>query len=111
MNFTESETLELKKSTSEMKEAVISICAILNKHGNGALYFGIADDGSVTGQQIGKSTLKDISKSISDHLEPKIYPNIKAEKISGKDCITVDFSGKDGLYSAFGRFYLRRGGG
>ncbi len=109
MNFTESETLELKKSTSELKEAVISICAILNKHGKGALYFGIADDGSVTGQQIGKSTLKDISKSISDHLEPKIYPHIEIVKISGKNCIYVDFSGKDGLYSAFGRFYLRVG--
>ena len=57
----------------------------------------------------GKATLKDISKSISDHLEPKIYPHIKAVKISGKNCVTVDFSGKDGLYSAFGRFYLRVG--
>jgi len=28
----ESETLELKKSTSELKEAIISIAAILNKH-------------------------------------------------------------------------------
>ncbi|HAF96543.1 MAG: hypothetical protein A2X34_05655 [Elusimicrobia bacterium GWC2_51_8] len=109
MNFTESETIELKKSTSELKEAIISICAVLNKHGKGTLYFGIADDGSVTGQQIGKSTLKDISKSICDHLEPKIYPHIRVVKISGKNCIIVDFNGKDGLYSAFGRFYLRVG--
>ena len=28
----ETETLELKKSTSELKEAIISIVAILNKH-------------------------------------------------------------------------------
>ena len=107
--FKESETLELKKSTSELKEAVVSICAILNKHGKGTLYFGIADDGSVTGQQIGRFTIKDISKSISDHLEPKIYPHIKAVKIAGKDCIVVCFDGKDSLYSAFGRFYLRVG--
>ena len=39
--FEESEFLELKKSTSELKEAIISIVAILNKHGAGELYFGI----------------------------------------------------------------------
>ena len=32
MKFKESEKLELKKSTSELKEAVVSIAAILNKH-------------------------------------------------------------------------------
>ena len=38
MKFRESETLELKRSTSELKEAVISIGAILNKHGRGRVY-------------------------------------------------------------------------
>jgi len=41
MKFKETETLELKKSTSELKEGVISVAAILNKHGRGKLYFGI----------------------------------------------------------------------
>lgn len=46
MKYTESETLELKKSTSELKEAMISIVAILNKHGRGELIFGVKNDGS-----------------------------------------------------------------
>ena len=33
----ESETLELKKSTSELKEGIISIVAILNKHQKGKI--------------------------------------------------------------------------
>jgi ATP-dependent DNA helicase RecG len=37
MNFTESETLELKKTTSEIKEAIISIVSILNKNQHGGL--------------------------------------------------------------------------
>ena len=41
MKLRESETLELKRSTSELKEAVISIGAILNKHGRGTVYFGV----------------------------------------------------------------------
>jgi ATP-dependent DNA helicase RecG len=43
MKFKETETLELKKSTSELKEGVVSIAAILNKHGKGELYFGIKE--------------------------------------------------------------------
>jgi len=39
--FKETETLELKKSTSKLKEAIISIAAILNKHQRGEIYFGI----------------------------------------------------------------------
>lgn len=109
MKFKETEMVELKKSTSELKEAIISICAILNKRGKGRLYFGIENDGRVVGQQIGKSTVKDISKSISDHVDPKIYPDIKVQNISGKDCIIADFSGHEGLYSTYGRFYLRAG--
>ena len=109
MKFIESETVELKKSTSELKEAIISIGAILNKHGKGTVYFGIEDDGRVVGQQVGKETVKDISRSIANHIDPKIFPDITVQKISGKGCLVVDFSGHEGLYSAFGRFYLRSG--
>lgn len=37
----ETETIEYKKSTGELKEAIISIVAILNKHKKGTLYFGV----------------------------------------------------------------------
>ena len=34
----ESETIEFKRSTAELKEAVVAIAAMLNKHGRGAVY-------------------------------------------------------------------------
>lgn len=49
------------------------------------------------------------SKSISDHIEPKIYPEIKKEEIGGTPCITVNFAGNDLLYYAYGRAYMRVG--
>jgi len=52
MIYQESETLELKKSTSELKEGVISIVSILNKHKKGTLYFGIKDNGEILGQEV-----------------------------------------------------------
>lgn len=61
MKYKESETTELKKSTSELKEAVIAVAAILNKHGKGKVYFGIKNDGSVIGQDIGENTVRQIS--------------------------------------------------
>ncbi len=42
----ETETLEFKKSTGELKEGIISIGAILNKHQKGELYFGVRPDGT-----------------------------------------------------------------
>jgi ATP-dependent DNA helicase RecG len=109
MRFKESETVELKKSTSALKEAIISIGAMLNKHSKATVYFGIDDTGAVLGQQIGKSTVKDISKAISDWIEPKVFPDIQIKKISGKNCIVVNVSGHDAVYSARGRYYLRVG--
>lgn len=66
----ESEQVEFKKSTGEMKECVISIASILNKHGGGKLYFGVRNDGTVIGQEINDATLRSISQAIGNHLRP-----------------------------------------
>lgn len=107
MKFKESETIELKRSTSELKEAIISISSILNKHGKGELYFGIKDDGTVLGQQVSSKTLREISQAILDHIEPKIYPRIHSLEIQRKTCVKVSFEGKDTPYFAYGRAYMR----
>ncbi len=65
MKYKETETLELKKSTSELKKAVISISAILNKHQYGELYFGIRNDGIIIGQTVSDKTLTEIANTIS----------------------------------------------
>src|SRR3989338_1619647 len=109
MIFKETETLELKKSTAELKEAVISISSILNKHKKGEIYFGVKDNGKIIGQDISDATLREISKSISDHIEPKIFPRIENVSIENKQCVYVKFEGKEMLYYAYGRAYLRIG--
>ena len=103
----ESETVEFKKSTSELKEAIISIVSILNKHRKGELYFGIKNDGSVIGQQVSEKTLRTISDELSNHVEPKIYPKIESVKIGKKDCIRVTFHGENYPYFASGKAYIR----
>ncbi len=41
----ETETTEFKKSTAELKAGVVSVVAMLNKHGRGEVYFGIDEIG------------------------------------------------------------------
>lgn len=107
LNFREDEVTEFKKSTSEIKEAIISIVSILNKHQGGRLYFGIRDDGTVVGQDVSSKTLRDISETINNKIEPKIYPSVNKIKLEDKDCIIIEFSGNDLPYLADGRAYTR----
>ena len=107
MSFKEGETIELKKSLASLKEGLISISAILNKHGAGELWFGIATSGKPTGLVINDKTLRDISQSIAAHIEPRIYPHIATETLNGKTCAKITFSGKERPYFAYGRAYMR----
>jgi ATP-dependent DNA helicase RecG len=105
----ESETIEFKKTTSELKEAVISMAAMINKQGYGVVYFGISDSGTVYGQMAGHETLQVVSQAFVDNIDPKIYPTIEVLKIDGKDCIVVKAKGINSPYFAYGRAYIRVG--
>lgn len=108
MNFgKETETLEFKKTTGEMRQAMISISSILNKHGIGTLYFGIKPNGDVTGQDVSESTLRDVSRAIYETIKPQIYPAINEVILDEKSLVKVEFSGDNAPYSASGRYYLR----
>ena len=103
----ETETIEYKKSTGELKQGIVSIVAILNKHNKGELYFGVRNDGVAAGQDISEKTLRDISQAIANHVEPHIFPDVSNVVIDDKDCIRVAFEGDNVPYYAYGRAYLR----
>ena len=108
-NLRESETLEFKKSTSQLKAAIISMAAILNKHKEGEIYFGIMNDGTIVGQQVTEKTIRDISQAVATHIEPRVYPKINKVMIEGKSCIHVAFKGEEIPYYANGRAFIRVG--
>ncbi|MCM1186684.1 MAG: putative DNA binding domain-containing protein [Lachnoclostridium sp.] len=103
----ETEMLEYKKTTGEMKEAMVSIASILNKHGIGTLYFGVKPNGDVIGQDVSDSSLRDVSRAVFENIKPQIYPAIKEIIMDGRHLIKVEFSGENTPYSAGGRYYLR----
>ena len=103
----ESETVELKKSLAELKEGLVSITAILNKHGAGELWFGVAPSGKAVGLEVNDKTLRDLSQAIAAHIEPKLYPRVSATPVAGATCIHVRFEGAEAPYFAHGRAYIR----
>ena len=107
MEKKESEIVEFKKSTTQLKEAVISLCAMLNKSKKGVVYFGIKDDGSICGQKVGKKTTSDISREVRLNLKPMPDISINVESIDDKEIIKLGVSGSDTPYQAYGRYYTR----
>lgn len=103
----ETEAREFKKSLAELKAGLISIAAILNKHGKGELWFGIRNDGRAVGLDATDKTLRDVSQSIAARIEPRIYPHVTQETVRGVSCIKVAFEGGDRPYFALGRAYMR----
>ena len=103
----EDEQTEFKKTTGELNEALISISAILNKHGKGAVYFGMKNDGTPFHFTINDSTVRDVSRKIYESIKPQIFPTVEIQTIDGVEVIVVTFSGKESPYSANGKYYIR----
>lgn len=105
--MTETETIELKRSLAELKQGLISLAAMLNKHGRAELWFGIAPDGRAVGLDLNEKTLRDVSQAIAAHIEPAIYPRISRQTTDGKPCLKIEADGWQQPYFAYGRAYIR----
>lgn len=103
----ESENVEFKKSTGQLTKSMDDIASILNKNGEGVLYFGIKPDGEVCGQDITDKTLNDVAETIKASIKPMIYPKIEEIELDGKSVIRVSFSGNERPYSSYGRYFKR----
>jgi ATP-dependent DNA helicase RecG len=64
----ESESLELKKTTGDLKAGMKSLCAMLNGSG-GRVVYGVTPGGKIVGQDITDPTLQEVAQEIR-RLEP-----------------------------------------
>ena len=71
----ESETLELKKTTGERREAVKTICAMLN-HRGGRVIFGVDPSGRLLGQMVSDRTIEEVAQELGE-IEPPVFPSIE----------------------------------
>ena len=74
----ETRTLELKKSTGELKDAMHTACAFLNSDG-GWLIFGVTPDSlRIVGQQVTDNTRREIAQALAS-LEPSSMTDWKSQ--------------------------------
>jgi ATP-dependent DNA helicase RecG len=84
----ESDRLEFKRTTGEMKDAMQTLCAFLNGSG-GVVLFGVRPDGAIEGQDVSDQTLRDIAQA-ADRFEPPAHVSIRRVKVkSGREVIAV----------------------
>lgn len=103
----ETETLEFKESTAEFEKACKAIVAMLNKSGEGKIYFGVKDNGEVIGQIVGNDTLSTLTDRIKNSIKPAIYPVVEKIQYDKKELISVSFKGTNKPYAYKGAFYIR----
>ena len=108
----ETRTLELKKTTGELKDGMRSACAFLNTAG-GWLLFGIAPTTlQILGQQVTESTRREIAHELTK-LEPSIDLPVEYVDIPGREGFQVIAIRLDGAsfgevpYTYDGKPYLR----
>ena len=71
----ESGTLEFKSTTGMRREAVRTVCAMLNQQG-GQVLFGVTPDGQVVGQQVSERTIEQTGDDIG-RIDPPAFPTIE----------------------------------
>jgi len=105
----ESDRLEFKRSTGELRAAMETVCGFLNEQG-GQVLFGVANDGRILGQQVADTTLQDVANAIH-RLEPPVQVDQQRMPIGGDlEVLVLEVQpGEDGPYQYDGRAYQRIG--
>ncbi len=104
----ENEQQEFKLSLSQLDKGLRSLSAMLNRGAEGTVYFGVDDDGTVKGINIGKRTLLDVRSRAAELIEPRIMLEIQPLKDeNGLDYLRVYAQGSNIPYACDGRYYLR----
>jgi ATP-dependent DNA helicase RecG len=105
----EGQTVERKESLSLWRDMAETCAAFATAQG-GKIFVGVADDGRISGVQIGKGTLEDLANRIVQNTAPRIVPDITVEQKQGQAVIVVvvqEHTTKP--VTAFGRPFRRSG--
>jgi ATP-dependent DNA helicase RecG len=79
----ESETLELKRSTSQLARAGETLCAFLNGRG-GKVVIGVSDAGKIIGQEVSDKTRREIADML-ERFEPPAPVEVEEVGLPGRN--------------------------
>jgi ATP-dependent DNA helicase RecG len=105
----ESESLELKKTTGDLKAGMKTLCAMLNGAG-GRVIFGVTPGGKIAGQDITDPTLQEVAQEIRRLEPPAHIEQIRVPVNGGKDILILQTTtAPEAPYTYDGRPYRRIG--
>lgn len=105
----ESETVELKRSTAELRAAAKSLCAMLN-HRGGRVLFGVDKERRIVGQHVSDRTIEELAQELGE-IDPPVYPSVERVAVgNGREVVAVTVAaGPNKPYSYRGRASRRVG--
>lgn len=105
----EGQQVELKRSPAELETGVRATAAMANADG-GHVIFGVSDDGTILGVEIGDQTKERVVQAITDNIDPALYPSVDYVDLDGKTVIVVTVArSDDSPHSVRGRPWKRVG--
>src|SRR5271157_150332 len=105
----ESERLEFKKTTGELRSAMTTLCALLNGSG-GKVLFGVTDSGKIHGQDVTDATLREVAGEIRKIEPPAVFEQTRVPVREGKEVLYMETTtALDVPYTYDGRPYKRIG--
>jgi ATP-dependent DNA helicase RecG len=114
IKYGETQTVEFKKSMSQMKEGCKALCGMLNTDkGTGLILFGISPDAEVVGLK--DTNLDSTQKTLAQHIQQKFDPELicSIELIAYNDNKLIALSGQRPryipLYEYDGRAFIKEG--
>lgn len=87
----EGESVEYKESSADKESLLRSVAAFANSRG-GKIELGVNDKGEKIGVTIGKRTVEDLARWITEEIRPALYPSIEVKKINDKNTIEITIS-------------------
>ncbi len=105
----EGQQLEFKRSTAELETGVRAAAAMANTDG-GHVLFGVRDDGTVVGVQIGAQTRERVVQALTNNTDPILYPTVEHVDLAGRTVIVAKVTeSEDKPILVRGRAYKRVG--
>ncbi len=104
----ESETLEFKKTTGTLKDAMATVCSFLNSKRGGTILIGVKDDGTILGQDVSDETRQELAVEIKK-IEPFIMIHVEYMQLKTKKIVIVISVNPDlrAPYMYDGRSFMR----
>lgn len=85
----ETEAVEFKKSTAQLRRAMETLCGMLNGHG-GRVLFGIAPQGQILGQEVSDKTLREVADQLRRFEPPATIAQTRIELGDGKQVLVLE---------------------